>query len=569
VIPSIAGPTISTVGINSINENCNQGNGSISGITISGGSPGYSYSWIGTSQTTLDIANLSSGSYSLTVTDLSGCVVNGGPYSVTNSGGPNLNETNAIVTNLLCDGTLGTISGITSAGTGLSYSWSNGGGNSLDAIGLAAGTYTLLVTDINGCTYNSFPYTINPLVPFDMDLTGIIVTPTSCTSNTGTVSGITIVGGVNPVVSWTNSTGTFSSTALDIINLPLGTYTITASDDQGCSESWTVNITQLNAPVIDLSLMVLSPEHCGQSDATIAGISANGGAGAYAYMWNNDPLINTPNIAGLSVGNYVVTVTDAAGCFDQETITVTGSTLPIISINNLVVNQITCLVNGSISGIQVAGVQPITYSWSGTTQTTLGISNLTAGSYTLTATDNFGCTSSYGPVIFADPIPPVASFTWSPNVAVLFQNVDFTNTSTGSALTSTWTIDGQQFITNNAQYAFNNIGDFVVTLEIVDGNGCISSISNPISVFGDLVIPNVVTANEDDVNGKFLIKGLKPNSNLIIMNRWGEVVLDTDNYLNDWGGKDKSGKDLIEGVYTYLLKQPDGNLKHGIVHLIR
>ena len=53
------------------------------------------------------------------------------------------------------------------------------------------------------------------------------------------------------------------------------------------------------------------------------------------------------------------------------------------------------------------------------------------------------------------------------------------------------------------------------------------------------------------------------------MNRWGEVVLDTDNYLNDWGGKDKSGKDLIEGVYTYLLKEPDGNLKHGIVHLIR
>jgi hypothetical protein len=569
IIPTITSPTISIASSIIVPENCNLANGSITGISISGGSPGYTYAWTGTSQTTLDITNLSAGSYSLTVTDLNGCIVNGGPYSVTNSGGPNLDESNVVITNLLCDGTLGAISGITSSGTGLIYSWSNGGGSTLDASGLAAGTYVLTVTDGNGCTYNSSPYVINPLVPFDMDLLGILVTQTSCTSNTGTVSGITIVGGVNPVVSWTNSAGTYSATTLDIINLPFGTYTITASDDQGCSESWTIYITQLNAPMIDLSLMVLSPEHCGQSDASITGVSAVGGFGAYTYMWNNDPLINTADLTNLAAGDYVLTVTDIAGCFDQQTITVTGSTLPIISINNLVVNQITCLVNGSISGIQVAGAQPITYSWTGTSQTTLDISNLTAGSYTLTATDNFGCTSSYGPVIFADPIPPVASFTWSPNVAVLFQNVDFTNTSTGSALTSTWTIDGQQFITNNAQYAFNSVGDFVVTLEIVDGNGCISSISNPIAVFGDLVIPNVVTANEDDVNGKFLIQGLKPNSNLVIMNRWGEVVLDTDNYLNDWGGKDKSGKDLIEGVYTYLLKEPDGNLKHGIVHLIR
>ena len=64
-------------------------------------------------------------------------------------------------------------------------------------------------------------------------------------------------------------------------------------------------------------------------------------------------------------------------------------------------------------------------------------------------------------------------------------------------------------------------------------------------------------------------QGLKPNSSLVIINRWGEVVLDTDNYLNDWEGKDISGKELTDGVYTYLLKEPDGNLKHGIIHLIR
>ena len=109
----------------------------------------------------------------------------------------------------------------------------------------------------------------------------------------------------------------------------------------------------------------------------------------------------------------------------------------------------------------------------------------------------------------------------------------------------------------------------IVTLSIVDGNGCVSSVSNIISVFGELIIPNVITVNQDDVNEKFVIQGLKPNSGLVIINRWGEVVLDTDNYLNDWEGKDISGKELTDGVYTYLLKEPDGNLKHGIIHLIR
>jgi hypothetical protein len=353
------------------------------------------------------------------------------------------------------------------------------------------------------------------------------------------------------------------------VNLPFGTYTITASDDQGCSESWTVYITQLNAPMIDLSLMVVTPEHCGQSDGTITGVSAVGGFGAYTYMWNNDPLINTPDLTGLTAGSYVVTVTDIAGCFDQQTVIITGSTLPVISITNLDVNQITCLVNGSISGIQVTGSMPITYAWTGMTETTLDINNLSAGSYTLTATDNYGCISAYGPIVLVDPVPPVASFTWSPNAAVLFENVDFTNTSIGTSLISTWSIEGQQFNTTNTQYAFNDVGDFIVTLSIIDGNGCISSVSNTISVFGELVIPNVITVNGDDVNGKFVIQGLKPNSGLVIINRWGEVVLDTDNYLNDWIGIDKSGKELTEGVYTYMFKDPDGNLKHGFVHLIR
>lgn len=114
---------------------------------------------------------------------------------------------------------------------------------------------------------------------------------------------------------------------------------------------------------------------------------------------------------------------------------------------------------------------------------------------------------------------------------------------------------------------FTEEGEYPVQLYIIDQNGCEDSTTQIVTIYGELLIPNVITANEDGVNDLFEIKGLQPNTTLLILNRWGQVVFETSNYENDWGGKDMSGKDLVEGVYTYKLISSDDKRKHGFVHL--
>ena len=67
----------------------------------------------------------------------------------------------------------------------------------------------------------------------------------------------------------------------------------------------------------------------------------------------------------------------------------------------------------------------------------------------------------------------------------------------------------------------------------------------------------------------FEIDGLKPETKLVVVNRWGNVVFETDDYQNDWNGKDLNGLPLLDGVYTYTLTTPDDNVKHGFIHLLR
>jgi gliding motility-associated-like protein len=81
--------------------------------------------------------------------------------------------------------------------------------------------------------------------------------------------------------------------------------------------------------------------------------------------------------------------------------------------------------------------------------------------------------------------------------------------------------------------------------------------------------PNVFTPNSDGINDLFEIDNLQENTELIILNRWGNVVFSTTNYQNNWDGKDTSGKELADGVYTYKYKTKDAKIGHGFLHLVR
>jgi gliding motility-associated-like protein len=81
--------------------------------------------------------------------------------------------------------------------------------------------------------------------------------------------------------------------------------------------------------------------------------------------------------------------------------------------------------------------------------------------------------------------------------------------------------------------------------------------------------PNVITTNDDGINDLFTIDNLPENTEVIILNRWGNVVFSSDNYQNNWDGKDNSGRALVDAVYTYKFTTKFGKTGHGYVHLIR
>ena len=383
-------------------------------------------------------------------------------------------------------------------------------------------------------------------------------------------------GAVGPVCAGDNLTlpqttleGITGSWSPAVNNQTTTNYTFTPDAGQ-CAVPGALNVVVNPLPVLDLSGVLVTGEHCNQGDGAINGAAVAGGMLPYNYEWNNDASLNTISITDLTAGDYDLVVTDQNGCTDTGTVTVNAVSGPVVNDSGLDVQQPTCISGGSITGLAVNGQAPFTYSWTDTTLTTLDMTGLYPGSYALTVTDNFGCQTTYGPVVLSPPSGPLADFVWDPSTPDAEQNVQFTNTSTGvGPMTYIWTIDGQTLTTEDISYAFLDEGEYPVVLSITDANGCVSSVSQTVTVYGSLQIPNVITANNDGVNDLFIIEGLKPNSMLTVVNRWGNIVFETDNYDNSWDGTDLSGEKLVEGVYTYILTPENDKSKHGFVHLYR
>jgi gliding motility-associated-like protein len=378
-----------------------------------------------------------------------------------------------------------------------------------------------------------------------------------------------VCSGGNVLLPTTSTNAVVGSWSPAINNAATTTYLFTPGPNQcALTESITVAINE--NPIIDASNAQVVNESCDQNNGSIIGIVVNGGAPAYTYEWNNTPSINTLDIVSLQAGTYSLIVSDINGCQDTETISVTDIPGPSIDSSNLQVLQPTCIQLGQIQGLTVSGSPTISFSWSGTAVQTLDVTGLEPGSYSLTVTDGNGCTVDFGPITMVAPNPPTASFEFSPFEPSTGETVNFINTSLGTApLSYLWNIDNQLTQTENTSYIFSEEGAYTVQLNVIDGNGCVDSTSVLITVYGQLIIPNVITANGDNINDAFVIEGLKSNSLLQIFNRWGELVFETIDYQNDWKGIDRSGLELIEGVYTYLLQTAEGEVKHGFIHLER
>ena len=373
VIGNSSGPQSSLV--TSTPVSCNGGNNGALDISVSGGTPNYSYSW-SNGATTQDISGLTAGTYTLTVTDLNLCV-NTQSFVVSQ---PSALTSTAIVSPVLCNaGSSGSIDLSVSGGTPTyAYLWSNGF-TGQDPSGLIAGTYTVTITDFNFCT-RSQSFFVNQPTQLAASTSS---TQSGCGVSTGSAN--VIPSGGTPIYTYLWNTG---ATTQSITSIPAGTYTVTVSDANFCTTTQTVSVTSANAPII--SNVVNTPVACFGGNNGSLNITVSGGAPNYSYLWNTGSI--TEDISGLVAGTYTVTVTDINNCSVSSSYVITQST-PVSGTAILTSPLCNGNSNGNIDLTPSGGNAVYTYLWN-TGAITQDINGILAGTYTVTITDGNSCTGT-------------------------------------------------------------------------------------------------------------------------------------------------------------------------------
>lgn len=377
--------TLSTSIDTSANLTCIGANDGYAEVTPTSGFPPYTYFW-SNGQTTQAISNLGPMNYAVTVTDAVGCTSVSGVAITT----PGLLVPSTFGKPEYCLGLDGEVHASASGGTmPYSWLWSNGSTDSSQT-GLAAGTYTITVTDANGCTAATTQDVVDQdnlvvqLNDFDN---------ASCFGASDGSAEMVVTGGVPPFnYVWSSGGNSAMETQLSA-----GVYTVTVSDSLNCTGTGTVTIQQPTEILISFSSTLPT---CGNSDGSIQS-TATGGAGSYDYEWS----IGDGNsvVVDLDAGTYTITVTDGIGCTSVASTSLSNSSGPVISLSSQ--QNVTCpgASDGAATISATGTAMPFVYAWS-TGDTTEATAGLTGGTYTVSVTDTTGCIATLD-VQIAEPLP--------------------------------------------------------------------------------------------------------------------------------------------------------------------
>ena len=352
-------------------------------LTVSGGRAPYTYAWTGPSFTATieDISALGAGTYNVTVTDKYGCVAT---TSVAISQPATSVSVSGTVTSENPFGSSNGAITITPAGgtAPYSYLWSTGS-VSKDISNISGGTYTVTVTDANGCPV-SRSFTVAS-VGAPLQITSLTKTNVLCFgASTGTID-LEVIGGTGTYTyAWTGPSG-FTASTQDLAGLAAGTYAITVSDGS-TTVSNSITITQ---PATAISASAISTNVlCNGGTTGSITVTVAGGITPYTYLWSNGA--TTKDLSLIAAGTYSVIISDANGCNTTVLRTITQPASPLTATG--VIGNSNCAVgnNGSIILTPTGGTAPYTYSWSNGA-TTKDISTLTPGNYSVVITDAAGC----------------------------------------------------------------------------------------------------------------------------------------------------------------------------------
>ena len=316
---------------------------------------------------------LSAGSYPITVADINGCTFSI-PATIITEPTPLSLSTSQLDAG--CNGATDGSAWATPTGAtpAYSYLWTTGE-TTANISGLAAGLYSVTVTDVNGCTESISVDILQPQISTE-------VTDITCFgAANGTIDVIITNGNNSYNYSWNDPASQITPAAY---NLAPGVYTVTATDVFGCELIATDSVTQPEELIVN----ILSSTLCSPTDIAKVEVEADGGIMPYQFLWSTTDVTSVIYVID---GNYSIDVTDANSCVTTQSVVVepyypiiiTYQTSPASCVDN---------IDGLIAVAAAGGYTPYTYDWSNGALDS--IINVSSGEYSLTIIDNEGCEES-------------------------------------------------------------------------------------------------------------------------------------------------------------------------------
>lgn len=553
------------------NISCHGGNTGGIFSDVTGGSPDYIYDWSGpdgfmSNDSTLEL--LGAGTYYLTILDVNGCTANDSIVltepldSLYATAEPTIYPSG---TNISCWGADDGAIDLTVYGgiAPYTYNWDgafNFDSDQEDISDLQPGDYTVVIVDANECTYTVNLVLTEPDAPLELSLSA---TPITCNDGTdGSISSTVSGGSPSYEYSWSGPDG-FTSNNQNLADIGTGSYILIVTDTNGCVISDTLFIDQPDAITIDGEVVDAT---CDAADGSIS-VSADGGTGAHTYSWSNGD--SSASIDNLESGTYTVTVTDENECTAVAEFFVGGFNPLELS---LTAQDLMCYGDstGEVSSELLNGVPPVTYYWEGPGEFTSEdpiIVGLQAGTYTLSVADGNNCTATATVTVY-QPDSLILDNLFSPYpVSGIAYNISTPNGSDGSIFSliisggtpgydADW--NGPNGFEETGVEGLSGLTAGTYTVTVTDNNGCTVSQSITLTEPFDLDLPNGISPNGDLINDALIVRGLElfPNNQLIVFNRWGNIVYEEDNYRNEtpWYGVSQNGSILPDGTYFVIVK---------------
>jgi gliding motility-associated-like protein len=366
-------------------------------------------------------------------------------------------------------------------------------------------------------------------------------------------SGIAWVSLFNITAPYTISWSPGGAATDSITGLGPGTYYVTVTDSAGVLYTDSVVIVQ-PAP-LTASIYTANDSVCAGDSLTLSA-TGGGGTGIYTYQWissSGTGTNSTYTFTPASSDTVSLTITDENNCPASSAISIT-----VLPAAPLTASPDTCVCAGESVTISASGAPG--YLWNtGQTTSSITVSPASGTTYVVSYSDGV-CTVDEAVFVCVNPVPLIfisndTTLIWGSDTpyALLFSGA-----TSGSPVWSPAT--GLSSVTS-ANPTASPSETQIYTVTYTNSFGCSASATVIVTVEYIITVPNVYTPNGDGENETFYINGLPPSSEIIIYNRWGNLVFDSTSYQNDWSTP-------VDGVYYYILTIPDGKSFKGFVQVL-